>query len=169
MKGKIRTGFLMYCAGILCALGGITLLKFQKPMSFPFILCLLLMHTGVLLFIFSKKSFKKEHTNANKYYSNFYFLLLLYVPVLLYKFVLCRLFPSIALSSNEFMVLILTLTATCLILSVRDAIDFAKKASAGALAMTEEEIAAYEASVAEKAAKKAAKKAAAEERKSNRK
>jgi amino acid transporter len=61
----------------------ITLLQLVE---FPlFLVFLLLMHTGIILFIVSKKHFTKLEISVKKFYQVEYVLLALYLPILFYK------------------------------------------------------------------------------------
>ncbi len=83
MKKEIKLPFILFLLGILCSFGFLCLLQF---VTFPlFILVLLCMHGGIVLFIVSKKKFKKAGISPSLYYKREYLMLSLFLPILLYK------------------------------------------------------------------------------------
>jgi len=91
---KKNIPYLLFIAGIVLTFTFITLLQFVSPKDdiFLFIGTLVLMHGGIVCFIFSKKQFKKtlgELTpEIKKCFKREYYFLLWYLPVLFVKLLL---------------------------------------------------------------------------------
>jgi hypothetical protein len=96
-----------------------------QVVEFPlFLVVLLLMHTGIVLFIVSKKRFAKIGMVVKKYYLVEYLLLGLYLPILFYK-ILSYIFLY---QVNEAWKLGLTLVISCvgILFSIINSIAFCR-------------------------------------------
>ena len=122
MQKEIRTAYILFLLAILFTFGFICLLQF---VSFPlFFLVLLLMHGGVVLFIVSKKLFKKAGAATFPYYKREYILLALYLPILLYK--ILGNFGLYTVNIPVKSIVSLCLTGVCLVVSGLNAYAFYK-------------------------------------------
>jgi len=104
---KKNIPYLLFIAGIVFTFTFITLLQFVSPKEniFLFVGTLVLMHVGIVCFIFSKKAFKKLYDGSlpadiKKCFSREYYFLLWYLPVLAAKLFLPLLFDSITFNSG---------------------------------------------------------------------
>jgi len=130
---KKNTAFLLFVLGIAVTFTFITLLQFvdAKEKLWLFICVLVLMHAGIVCFIFSKKAFKKTGETVKTYFSQEYFFLLWYLPVLFAKIFL-PLFTSLTFDAGtpEYYVKlgsVLTMSLIFAVLSVFNAIALRKQ------------------------------------------
>ncbi len=132
---KLLQAFIIFCAGIVLMLGFITLLKFQNPKTglLGFILCLVGMHSGILCFITSQKIFHKAGLDPKKFYSEVYYYVLVFIPALLYKFIIVNIWESAYMGDDAYLAMILTITGFCLIVCARTAVLFGKAINRGEL------------------------------------
>ncbi len=123
MEKEYKRAYILFLLAILFTFGFICLLQF---VSFPlFFLVLLLMHGGVVLFIVSKKLFKKAGASTSPYYKREYILLALYLPILLYK--ILGNFGLYTVNIPVKSIISLCLTGVCLIVSGLNAYAFYKE------------------------------------------
>ena len=127
--------YIKFLLGILFALGFLTLLKFTSPKDniFAFLGSLIGMHVGIVFFVLSKKSFRKAGIDIRRYYKEVLFYLLLFIPLLIYKFVISNIWKNLAAPTEIYNTIIFTLATVCLILCVRAAIQLARAISRGDL------------------------------------
>jgi hypothetical protein len=83
MKMKLKQAFGMFLSAQIITYTFITLL--QKVEGITFLLFLVFMHGGILLFIFSKKMFHQLGVQAKPFYKSSYLLLSFYLPLMLYQ------------------------------------------------------------------------------------
>ena len=132
---KLLQAFIIFCAGIVLMLGFITLLKFQNPTTsiLGFILCLVGMHSGIICFMMSQKIFHKAGLDPKKYYSEVYYYVLVFIPALVYKFVIVNIWEQTYMGDDAYLAMILTIAGYCLIVCIRTAILFGKAINRGEL------------------------------------
>ncbi len=109
---KHINNFRLFVLAELLTVTFITLLQITNVRYF--LVFLVLMHTGIALFVISKKRFLKSGLNVIKYYKNMYRYLALYLPILAYKL------PSYLFeyTVNHQVIVGLTLTVTTIVVSL---------------------------------------------------
>ena len=118
----MRKNFYLFIAAIAMTFSFIAALQFvEVPWFF---LVLLAMHGGVFLFILSKKRFKKQEYDVDRFYALEYKLLALYLPVLALK-VLSSL-NILRFDATLKTVLILATTVFSMIVSIVNAVKMHK-------------------------------------------
>jgi len=82
-----RAAFIVFVWGIIVTFSSITALQFVSIKNYPVIWVLILvsMHVGIVLFIVSKKQFNKYDLPVRNFYRREYYFLLWYLPVLAAK------------------------------------------------------------------------------------
>ena len=114
MIKKLKTNLLLFVLAQVLTFAFITLLQM---VDFPiFLLFLLLMHIGVVLFIVSKKLFEKSGIDVKNFYNVEYLMLAFYIPVLLYK-LLSHIFPY-TVNTELKMTYTFAITAAAVIVSI---------------------------------------------------
>ena len=123
---KLVFPFVCFCAGIVLMLGFITMLKFTNPYRniVPFLLCFLGMQAGIQLLMLGEFRFQGMGINPRKYYKEFYYYTAIYFPILGYKFIIAKIWPSTFMGDEYFLVLMLAITAYCLYVSIRTMAHF---------------------------------------------
>ncbi len=116
----MKKNFILFLAAIAITFSLIAALQFT-PMPW-FFLVLACMHVGIFLFIFSKRRFLRAGQAVGKYYKREYGLLACYLPILAAK--ILQSMGLITLDAGMKTVIVLVLTAGCLILSAVNALVF---------------------------------------------
>ncbi len=116
----MKINFILFISAVIITFSLIASLQFT-PMPW-FFLVLLCMHFGIFLFIFSKRRFRKNGLDVGKYYKREYLLLALYLPVLLAK--ILQSIGIISFDTKIKALIVLILTAVCLIISAVNSIFF---------------------------------------------
>lgn len=122
MTDAKKTAFTLFILAELITFGMITLLQFLD--NWLFILTLITMHGGILLFIVSKKKFLKEAVPVKPYFRIAYLLLALYLPVLITKLVMAILKTDAAEGILQLIVIIIT--AVAVLVSIVNTVALAK-------------------------------------------
>jgi len=106
MEKNVKLGLMLYSLAQLLTFTFVTLLQFvEMPL---FLVYLVLMHSGIALFVISKKKLIKSGYDVKPIYQKTYLLLALYLPILVYT-LLGYLFKY---DPNESVKLIMTIIAT---------------------------------------------------------
>lgn len=114
MNDQLTSAKTLFLFAQIDTFGFITLLQFLS--GFWFVMALLAMHSGILMFIFARKRFEKLGIDSNKHFLVTYIVLSLYLPILIYK-LLSRI---IGFLENEALVFayVVSLTAIAIIIGV---------------------------------------------------
>lgn len=83
MVNERKRPFRWFVAGQIIVYSFITLLSFVEGVWFGVVL--LLMHSGIILLIYSKRMFQKSQIEVKSYYHRVYRLLALFLIILVYK------------------------------------------------------------------------------------
>lgn len=116
---RAKTFFLL---GEVITFGFITLLQFLSGVWF--ILALVLMHSGIVMFIVARKRFEKQGVNVLRQFRLTYIVLAFYLPVLGYK-LLARVF-AYAVNETLTTIYVLVLTAIAVMIGVYNTLAIAK-------------------------------------------
>lgn len=85
MKTKMRRLFWLFCLAEIIVFSFITTLQFVE--DWLFVLALVLMHGGIIIFIVTKKKYHQIGINVQKYYYRTYAILAMYLPILFTKLI----------------------------------------------------------------------------------
>jgi dipeptide/tripeptide permease len=124
MMGKNRRdAFRLFIASQVMTFGFITLAQFVEKWLFA--LALLLMHGGIVLFILSKRMFKKEAVPVTRHYQASYICLAGYLPVLIDK--LLGFLLGYTPNASFIFVAIIVITAISIVIGVINSILLERK------------------------------------------
>ena len=102
----MRRLFWLFCLAEIIVFCFITTLQFVE--GWLFVLALILMHGGIVIFIITKKKYRQIGINVQKYYYRTYAILAMYLPILFTKLI----FRLLEKSLNEDVITIVTLSIT---------------------------------------------------------
>ena len=110
----MKKNFILFMVALVIIFGFITTLQMVKGILF--FGALVLMHCGVILYIYTKKQFKKNHISIKKHYTTENILMALYLPVLAAK--LLSNFGVITIDNDIKRTIVFCITAVAIVVSI---------------------------------------------------
>ena len=110
----MKKNFILFMVALVIIFGFITTLQMVKGILF--FGALVLMHCGVILYIYTKKQFKKAQMDIKKHYTTENILMALYLPVLAAK--LLSNFGVITIDNDVKRIIVFCITGVAVVVSV---------------------------------------------------